>query len=936
MGALRSWTMLMGLVIIGTLSILSNNASGQSSAAGGGQLSVKEIDVAPETFSLGDAAPDWAEEVEMPSVNGIDETAFRLADSQFHVSDAPAVYVRRALIVKDVASLGAAGQLSFSFIPDYQRLHLHRVQIHRGQDVIDKTATSIRFLQRETGFEQGVYSGAVTAAMVISDLRVGDTLEYAYTLYGQNPVFGGKFVDAAIWDGTYPTRLRRVILTHPDDRTINWRFYSSDQTLPVKPTTTNADGRTRLVFEQRSIPGIAPEALTPNDYVAFRWIDFSEFSDWTEVSAWAKGLFQSKPQSTTSDEMRQAVEPLRALASDNDKVAHALEFVQSEIRYFSVALGESSHRPRPPETVLEQRYGDCKDKTLLLIAMLKELDIDSDPVLLKIGSGNWLEKALPSPIVFDHAIVRVTVDGRDYYLDPTRLGQHGRLDRMGQIHEGTQVLAVTPDAAAIEMIVTPNIAELVRSEVAEILTISKLGEAGQLKFKQTWHGVGAEGIRVTRTFVPQSQVTQSLTSAMEQRYLGAKLVGEPLIEDDTRRNSITLTATYDIPTPAIERNGNWVIPYMPSNMQGALPVKAAVSRQAPLALPSYPYRAVYSFEAHLPEVVSAVRDPMEQSVKNDIFTFDFRSSFRGNVAIAEVDLNLHQDRIETDETAKFVKDVQSLGNSGLGGIVIFKDDIHSGVAAASSFPDILRARIEEAIEKITETIESGRVKGDDLAGAYISRSNNYEYLDKVDEALADAEMSIKLSPNLWQAHACRGSVYLRRREYEKSIADFSKAIILGDTTTESLKLRGIAKFYAGQLEQAAKDFSQSLAIGNVDDQIYSALWLAWTHKRMQKPLPEQIAKYAGESGKTSWPRPALAMFAGKITPDELLAGLESKNGDERHMTLTEGYFYVGQYYMAQDDHEMARRYFQKTLDMNVVPYIEHFTAAIELDQLQAK
>ena len=134
------------------------------------------------------------------------------------------------------------------------------------------------------------------------------------------------------------------------------------------------------------------------------------------------------------------------------------------------------------------------------------------------------------------------------------MGQHGRLDRMGQIHEGTQALPVTSNAAAIETIASPNIAELVRSEVAEILTISKLGEAGQLKLKQTWHGVGAEGIRVTRTFVLQSQIMQSLTSAMERRYLGAKLVGEPLVEDDTRRNSITLTATYDIPTPAIERN----------------------------------------------------------------------------------------------------------------------------------------------------------------------------------------------------------------------------------------------------------------------------------------------------------------------------------------------------------------------------------------------
>ena len=61
-------------------------------------------------------------------------------------------------------------------------------------------------------------------------------------------------------------------------------------------------------------------------------------------------------------------------------------------------------------------------------------------------------KLLPSPLDFDHAIVRAKVDGKIFYLDPTRLGQHGRLDRMGQAHEGAAVLVIAPDTKTLTIV----------------------------------------------------------------------------------------------------------------------------------------------------------------------------------------------------------------------------------------------------------------------------------------------------------------------------------------------------------------------------------------------------------------------------------------------------------------------------------------------------
>ena len=79
-----------------------------------------------------------------------------------------------------------------------------------------------------------------------------------------------------------------------------------------------------------------------------------------------------------------------------------------------------------------------------------------------------------------------------------------------------------------------------------------------------------------------------------------------------------------------------------------------------------------------------------------------------------------------------------------------------------------------------------------------------------------------------------------------------------------------------------------------------------------------------------WPRPALAMFAGKLTPEEMLKTLVSKTGDERDMALSEGYFYAGEYYLAHGDKEKARELFTKTREMGVLVYIEHVCAGLEL------
>ena len=220
---------------------------------------LKEVDIGANAFSLADPVPDWVEEVPMPDADAAQQTSVLLADTQFHVAETPSAHIRRAVVVRDAASLGNVGQVALSFVPAYQKLQLHAVRILRNGETIDQTkALSVRFLQRETGLEQGVYSGEVTASTLVSDLRIGDILETVYTVHGQNPVFGRKFLDAAGWDSPFATQLRRVVLTSPADRTVNWRFHADGDVARATPKETVENGVRKLIFEGAGFAQLRP------------------------------------------------------------------------------------------------------------------------------------------------------------------------------------------------------------------------------------------------------------------------------------------------------------------------------------------------------------------------------------------------------------------------------------------------------------------------------------------------------------------------------------------------------------------------------------------------------------------------------------------------------------------------------------------------------
>ena len=109
-----------------------------------------------------------------------------------------------------------------------------------------------------------------------------------------------------------------------------------------------------------------------------------------------------------------------AAASDDLKTRAALatQVVQDRISYLMNGLDGGNYLLQSPAQTWKSA-SDCKAKSLLLLAMLRELDVEAEAVLVDTNMGDAVPEMLPMAGSFDHIIVRAMIDGTEYWLDGT-------------------------------------------------------------------------------------------------------------------------------------------------------------------------------------------------------------------------------------------------------------------------------------------------------------------------------------------------------------------------------------------------------------------------------------------------------------------------------------------------------------------------------------
>ncbi len=135
-------------------------------------------------------------------------------------------------------------------------------------------------------------------------------------------------------------------------------------------------------------------------------------TEWGDIGAWYRTLHRDLP-APSPVVAQTAREVVAGATSRREKLDHLIRFLEQKIRYVAVSIGEGNVRPSPADETLARQWGDCKDKTLLLIELLRAVDIEAFPALVRFDLDGRIDRAFPSPFEFNHVIAALPVGATD-------------------------------------------------------------------------------------------------------------------------------------------------------------------------------------------------------------------------------------------------------------------------------------------------------------------------------------------------------------------------------------------------------------------------------------------------------------------------------------------------------------------------------------------
>jgi len=333
----------------------------------------------------------------------------------------------------------------------------------------------------------------------------------------------------------------------------------------------------------------------------------------------------------------------------------AIRFVQDDIRYMGIEMGEYSHRPNTPDKILLQRFGDCKDKSLLLATILKANGIYANMAYVDTYTKGYVVNYLPAPDLFNHAIVYARLDDKEYWIDPTISYQRGNLSML-TVPDYQQGLVIDP-AGKNGFTPVTNIGKGKTIIHEHFLLPSDKKNKGSLTVTSTFTMQYADDQRDGLANSSRKDNENTFLNYYKNTYGGITIDSPLQVTDIPDSNRIVIKESYILQSPwksdsTKEHANNF---NMKANLlRDALPDYAEEDRKvAPLDL-RYPFSLDYTITIEMPSTWTV--DEEELHIKNDYYAVNFVPSVDGNLVTMHYTFETYQDHIPASFLNTYIKE----------------------------------------------------------------------------------------------------------------------------------------------------------------------------------------------------------------------------------------------------------------------------------------
>lgn len=575
---------------------------------------------------------------------------YLMADKQENIG-LESMYTRYVIHISNSQGVQNMSDISCEYDPRYQKLTFNKIQIIRNGQYINKLLSNpIKTVQRESEMERFSLDGRLTAFVNLTDVRAGDIIDYSYTITGYNPVNSGHYYREFYFDFTLPLHQQYLRLLVPEKLKLNF-MYSGDK---INPEVAKTSSGTEYKWEISSVKALVLEEEIPAWYNPARRVSITDFSKWKDIVDWIIKDY------TISDAEKAKIGNLMAgvLKSGNvdAKITEAVKFVQDDIRYLGFESGLSAYIPNAPAKVLARRYGDCKDKSLLLCAILQSIGVAAYPVL--VNSNGLPEETIlqPSPDVFNHCIVQVFHNNKYWYVDPTFSSQGGNAESVFTpgYGEGLVLRNGTEGTTQIEGNGETNI------KIVSTYNLDSIGGNAQLKVHTSYEGDQAD---INRSYFASNtldEISKSYIDFYNNTYPEIKVSEKIVFSDDREKNIFIVDETYLIKNFWEKSKDNPKkinSSYYPFTLRTYLNVPTDFERKMPFKL-IFPAHVVEQIEINLPE--SWQVKPNSKLVNDPAYFFTYTSSGTASQIRLYYEYKSLSDHIDLSKIDEHVKGINTL------------------------------------------------------------------------------------------------------------------------------------------------------------------------------------------------------------------------------------------------------------------------------------